>query len=264
MDEESYLLELVRYVHNNPVRAGLAPDAAGSTWSSHRAYIGAEKAPEWLRVGEVLGTFATDPKAARRVFAEFVDVGANEERRPDLVGEGLAGAARAVVTETGDAWRLSHPIVGDEDFAAKVLADLKAVDESGRARFESTRRHPPEIEELIVEACDALGLERWEFDQQPRRKAPHKARLIVTWLWVREFGGSQADVARALSTRAANVSNWYGAAVRHLPDIEPLLDTVVAALSEGDEETPWKTSKRVHYHLAIDDEPGPIVKERPR
>jgi len=45
VDEEAYLLELVRYVHNNPVRAGIVPQAAASGWSSHRAYIGAEKAP---------------------------------------------------------------------------------------------------------------------------------------------------------------------------------------------------------------------------
>lgn len=259
VDEESYLLELVRYVHNNPVRAGLVPDAGGSAWSSHRAYLGIEKAPPWLRIGEVLGSFATEARAAREAFAGFVDEGASEGRRPDLAGDGLADASRRVATETGDAWRLSHPIVGDEAFAAKVVADLQAADEVGSKRFETSRRRRPALEELVVQACAALGLVRWEFDQQPRRKGPHTARMLVTWLWVREFEGSQADIARGLSTSSANVSNWYGAAVRHLPDIEPLLDSVMNALGKASDDPSWKTAKRVHYHLAIDDEPEPIA-----
>jgi hypothetical protein len=58
------------------------------------------------------------------------------------------------------------------------------------------------------------------------------------------------------------VSNWYGAAVRHLPDLEPMMDVVMNALGasgEDVEKAAWKTSSKVHYHLAIDDEPGSIV-----
>jgi REP element-mobilizing transposase RayT len=200
VDEGAYLLELVRYVHNNPVRAGIVPGASASSWSSHRAYIGAEKAPAWLRVGEVLGMVATETEAARRAFVDFVNDGVGETRRGDFAGDAIDGASRAVATDIGDAWRLSHPIVGDEVFAAKVLADLKKADEEGRARFSDSRVQRPQMEELIVCTCEALGLERWEFDQLAGRKRPHTARLIVTWLWVRGFGGSQANVARTLST----------------------------------------------------------------
>ena len=252
----------MRYVHNNPVRAGIVPQAAASGWSSHRAYIGAEKAPPWLRLGEVLGMLATETEAARRAFVDFVDGGAEEKRRADFAGDAIEGVSRTIATEVGDAWRLSHPIVGDEVFAAKVLADLKKADEAGQVRFSGSRVRRagrPELEALIVYTCEALGLERWEFAQSPRRRHPHTARLIVTWLWVCVFGGSQAAVARKLSTSAANVSNWYGSAVRHLPDIEPLMDAVMNALPASPEHAAWKTSSKVHYHLAIDDEPGPLV-----
>jgi putative transposase len=73
VDADTYLLELVRYVHNNPVRARQAPRAALSPWSSHRAYVGMEPAPPWLNMGEVLGMFSSDPKRARQRFAAFVD-----------------------------------------------------------------------------------------------------------------------------------------------------------------------------------------------
>ena len=54
VEQDSYLLSLVRYVHNNPVRAGVSRFARSSEWSSHQAYIGRVEAPEWLRLGYVL------------------------------------------------------------------------------------------------------------------------------------------------------------------------------------------------------------------
>ena len=45
---------LVAYLHNNPVRAGLAPSAADSTWTSHRIWVGLEPCPEWLALAQSL------------------------------------------------------------------------------------------------------------------------------------------------------------------------------------------------------------------
>jgi len=44
---DAYLLALVRYIHRNPVRAGLAGDPGEYAWSSHRAYLGLGR-PRWL------------------------------------------------------------------------------------------------------------------------------------------------------------------------------------------------------------------------
>jgi hypothetical protein len=41
---------VVAYIHNNPVRAGVVKRASQSTWTSHRAYIGAAAPPSWLHV----------------------------------------------------------------------------------------------------------------------------------------------------------------------------------------------------------------------
>ncbi len=47
VDADEYLLELVRYLHLNPVRAGITTDPLEFPWSSHRAYCGRENVP-WL------------------------------------------------------------------------------------------------------------------------------------------------------------------------------------------------------------------------
>jgi len=40
VDRDSYLLELVRYIHCNPMRSGLVRSPEAWTWSGHRTYLG--------------------------------------------------------------------------------------------------------------------------------------------------------------------------------------------------------------------------------
>jgi hypothetical protein len=46
--------QLLAYIHNNPVRAGVVSEAQHSSWTSHRAYLGLDRAPRWLRVDDGL------------------------------------------------------------------------------------------------------------------------------------------------------------------------------------------------------------------
>ena len=52
-DKESYLLELIRYLHLNPVRSKIVVDPSAYRWSSHKAYLAGE-ANGWTAVEEVL------------------------------------------------------------------------------------------------------------------------------------------------------------------------------------------------------------------
>ena len=42
--------KVIAYIHNNPVRAGVASTASDSEWTSHRAYVGKDEGPAWLHV----------------------------------------------------------------------------------------------------------------------------------------------------------------------------------------------------------------------
>jgi REP element-mobilizing transposase RayT len=70
VDRDAYLLEVVRYIHRNPVKARLAARPEDFAWSSHGAYLGS--APPWLAVGEALSQLAGSRPRARRLFQEFV------------------------------------------------------------------------------------------------------------------------------------------------------------------------------------------------
>jgi hypothetical protein len=57
VERDSYLLELARYVVLNPVRAGMVRGPRQRRWSSYRAMVGVEAAPEWLVTEWILGQF---------------------------------------------------------------------------------------------------------------------------------------------------------------------------------------------------------------
>jgi REP element-mobilizing transposase RayT len=62
---ESHLLEVIRYVALNPVRAGLCLRADEWRWSSYRALVGEEAPPPWLDVAEVRAWL--DARQSRRI-----------------------------------------------------------------------------------------------------------------------------------------------------------------------------------------------------
>src|SRR3990167_2207194 len=62
VDSDDYLLELVRYIHLNPVEARLCDHPQKHVWTSHLAYLDTAKRPEWLKTGEVLGRFGGEEK----------------------------------------------------------------------------------------------------------------------------------------------------------------------------------------------------------
>ncbi len=75
VERETYLLELVRYISLNPVRAGIVASADEWRWSSHRAHAGLAAAPDWLRIQPILERFSSDPASASLRYRQFVAEG---------------------------------------------------------------------------------------------------------------------------------------------------------------------------------------------
>jgi len=73
-DRDAYLLALVRYIHLNPVRAGITEEASKYRWSSHRSYIGMEDSGLVSR-DEVLKMFSVKKASARDRYMQFVSEG---------------------------------------------------------------------------------------------------------------------------------------------------------------------------------------------
>jgi len=73
VEADEYATELSRYIHLNPVRAGMAQRPEDYRWSSYRSYIGQNVAPEWLKMGMILGYFGKTAEVAGKKYRTFVE-----------------------------------------------------------------------------------------------------------------------------------------------------------------------------------------------
>jgi len=100
-DRDAYLLALVRYIHLNPVRAGIVEEVSKYRWSSHHAYVGMENSGLVSR-DEVLKMFSTKRAVARDRYVQFVREG---------IDDGKNGQYYHTVDQR---------ILGSEEFAEQV------------------------------------------------------------------------------------------------------------------------------------------------
>jgi putative transposase len=75
VERDAHLLELVRYIALNPVRAGLCVAPEEWPWSSYRYTLGLRTKPDFLSTDFLLECFATNPSSAPGRLREFVEAG---------------------------------------------------------------------------------------------------------------------------------------------------------------------------------------------
>lgn len=72
VDMDEYAKELSRYIHLNPVRAGIVDKPEAYNWSSYQYFIGQKKAPEWFVMDFILGYFGNKVSEAQKNYHKFV------------------------------------------------------------------------------------------------------------------------------------------------------------------------------------------------
>ncbi len=125
VEADSYLTQLVAYLHLNPVRARIAKEPEEYPWSSHQAYLGLVQAP-WLTTELVLSQFSNRANKARNVFREFVTSHREECHRPEFHGVNVVDSR----VYGNDAF--IQEVLGNESASDKVLTIgklLRAVQE---------------------------------------------------------------------------------------------------------------------------------------
>ena len=86
IEKESHLLEAIRYVLLNPVRAGMTRDIRDYRWTSYHLMM-SDTPPPWLEVETVLRYFhPTDLVIARKLFLQFVEEGIDKPKPLCLIG----------------------------------------------------------------------------------------------------------------------------------------------------------------------------------
>ncbi len=84
---DSYLLQLVRYIHRNPLKAGLADSLNAYPWSSHKGYVSISEKWNWLYKDFVLALLSKRKKEWIKKYREFVSISKDDEATRILEGK---------------------------------------------------------------------------------------------------------------------------------------------------------------------------------
>jgi len=207
--EDPYLLELVRYIHLNPLRARMVRDLKeleSFPYAGHGVLLGKGKRP-WQEVGYVLGQFGGRVTEARRRYRAYVKEGIGQGRRPELVGGGLirslGGWAKARGLQRGEG-RLKgdERILGDSDFVMKVLERC----EEGFERRYRLQAGGYDFGKLLRHAAELCGVSAEEISTGSKRPRVVEARRLLCYWAVRELGMSATAVAKRLTISQPAVS----------------------------------------------------------
>ena len=79
IEGDSHLLEVMRYIHRNPLRAGLAERLEDYPWSSHPGYLSLAKRWNWLHRDFLLAMLSTEKRRQKSAYVDFVAQGEPEE-----------------------------------------------------------------------------------------------------------------------------------------------------------------------------------------
>lgn len=208
-EEDPYLLELVRYIHLNPMRAGIVKDLKALNsypGSGHSVLMGTVKR-DWQDTGYVLGIFGKTVQAARKSYFRFVSEGIGMGRRPELVGGGLirslgGWSAFKAIRSTRVRVMGDERILGSSDFVESVL---KEVNESYDRKTLAMRKGL-DLDILIRAVADHFKLDGDTLTQASKQRIVCRARSIICCLAVDRLALSGVDVARKLNLSPSAVS----------------------------------------------------------
>lgn len=208
-EEDSYLLELVRYIHLNPVRAFVVQSMGELDryrWSGHSVLMRKNR-NEWQETNYVLGQFGPGKVKAVRAYRRFIEEGKGLGRRADLTGGGLIrslGGWSRVLSLRAKGEKMEHDprILGGGDF---VRAMMREADER-LARQMGNRGRKKSIEELVRKMCREAGVKEEELKGGGQRRKVAEVRGKIAYLLSREMGIPMAEIGRNLGVGTSAIA----------------------------------------------------------
>lgn len=208
-EEDPYLLELVRYIHLNPIRAGAVKDMVlleKFHWCGHGVLMGKMK-QDWQDSSFVLSLFHEKQSFAKRSYYSFVEKGISLGKRPDLVGGGLirsAGGWIAVqsLRKSKERFTNDERILGSSDFVASVL---KQANEDYETKI-GVKNQDFDIEKIIHVVCEHLGLNPILLSSPTKQASITRARAIISSLAFDTLRLKGVDIAQRLNLSPTAIS----------------------------------------------------------
>ena len=198
-EEDPYFLELVRYIHLNPLRAKIVASLAELDrypWCGHSAITG-KTARTWQDRVYVLINFSNHVPEAIRLYRAFVAKGKNMGKRPELTGGGLLASLGRSPPPRED--RIAHDarILGGGEFVMRILSVTE-----GRLATQ-----PVDKDAVIARICRKFGIHEEQLRNGSRRRAVTEARVEIIGELVAKSGVSLTEVGRLIGISTSGVAN---------------------------------------------------------
>jgi REP element-mobilizing transposase RayT len=207
--EDPYLLELVRYIHLNPLRAKLVSgySALGRhPYCGHGVILGSRK-NDWQDVDYVLRLFGDEEGSARERYSEFVRAGIEQGRRSDLTGGGLLRSQGGwsgvkALRRSGEYHKGDERILGDSNFVDEVLSQAEEhLEERYRLQAEGF-----DLDKLMERVCNLVGTSPEGIMERGKERLKVDGRSILCYWATDRLGISQKDLAKRLRLTQPAVS----------------------------------------------------------
>ncbi|MBM9537547.1 transposase [Desulfobulbus alkaliphilus] len=165
VEADSHLLEVLRYIHRNPLRAGLVEEMDEVTWSSHHGYLSAAKKWAWLDKDVLLTMLCAKKSGRRAAYEDFVSKDTSEEIERFYSLKNLPSVLGGDAFKDWLKEKFQHLCFHEEIPESRILA--------------------PTAEEIIREVCDHFQVEREQLtvtrrgrENLPRDMAVYLVRLL--------------------------------------------------------------------------------------
>jgi REP element-mobilizing transposase RayT len=181
VDRDAYLAQVVRYIHLNPLEAGLVEEPQAYEWCSHRLYLRPKQAPKWLRLEEVMSEFSNIAG-----FHRFVLEGNDEALANFYKGR-------------------QSPVLGDEQFRERLLETPVRVE----------REHPrhervairPSVEKVLPTLVQLYDV-RVEDLLRGKRGKDNEPRKVGMYLVKELCDLKLGEIAQQFGTGSYGVVGW--------------------------------------------------------
>jgi hypothetical protein len=208
-DGDSYFTELVRYIHLNPLRVGLAKDLRELeryAYCGHGAILGRQN-NRWQDRDSVLAQFGKAEAQSVAAYRRYMTDGVVLGRRPELVG----GARRRGSGEwlsaggprrRGERESTDERILGSGEFVERILkeADARMMRQAGLKKVKR------QAERVVVAGCKKHGVSVTELRNGSRRGSVPRVRMEIARRLAVDYGLALAEVARQVGISTSGVS----------------------------------------------------------
>jgi len=176
VEEDSHLLELLRYIHRNPVRAHICDNAGDYPWSSHLGYTSSAKKWDWLHKKILLGMFADNLNNPKIQYKKFVHDEDSKEVIDFFSKKNLPS------------------LFGSQDFIQWIKNTFH--ENKRHAEIPQSRQLAPTITEIKKIVCDLYGVDEQTLHQS-RRGQINEPRNLAIYLARKQCGLRLEEIGNA-------------------------------------------------------------------